>query len=633
MARPLSTRQRIDLLFAVLIFVMGMLVPSVVLPSPPAHSDTAYNLLSLRDCSEAVNCQSVGNALGFGGFWSGNLWNDFLSLIIALKLSWSNAHTLIAATNALIAAFFYLRQRRHAAPLNAALGSAVIVLLSVTVVRAPILWNPTIVPPLATLCALVFLEAVEKKNMFLFTTAWLLLTLVIDAHAVGLLLVPAAIIATLLWAPKPVAAAVLCPLAAVCVGMAISPTAARLNWIALTNHGFAGFVGLAVPAAFGIWLRPKMTRLPASSVRGAFTLLGLFCTFLLPRILSALLDHSMASRYLAPSVGFVALFATMSLQRIGSRLTIRFPDWHNPLRYGLALVALLPMLMDFSPGSPNKLNALAEVWRLDDATELGRQFNEDHLRFSDVHLNLRTPFSFHLLSGIGAAMPSHMKPPNHEILHEQLILLPHSFLKTQPTEWNDLPRGRTPASWIQVPSNIRMERSRACVMGRDQEPPRCELLDRTTLADLLDSEDTSYRQRTVPTFPVLDRLMSRASSSAQWPIRLRLEIQVEPLHSRRTFILLPESIPWEIGAVQRNGIRSEMHARCIVLDSTGNAPVVLEMNAVISQEQQQAAHFVIPALIDFDPNDKRLAPILDPRNWAIASSESAHDCVEPGRSD
>jgi hypothetical protein len=55
MAHPVSTRQRIDLLFAAVIFVVGTLVPSVVLPSPPAHSDTAYNLLSLRDCSEVGN--------------------------------------------------------------------------------------------------------------------------------------------------------------------------------------------------------------------------------------------------------------------------------------------------------------------------------------------------------------------------------------------------------------------------------------------------------------------------------------------------------------------------------------------------------------------------------------------------
>lgn len=633
MVQTVSTRQRTDLLFAVLILVVGILVPLVVLPSPPAHSDTAFNLLSIRDCLETGNCQSAGTALSFGGFWSGNVWTDFLLLIITLHLSWSNAHLLIAATNAVIAAFFYLRQRRHVSPLDAAVGSAVIVFWSAAVVRAPTLWNPILVPPLATLCVLVFLEAIEKKNTAFFVGAWFLLALAIDAHAVALLLFPVAVVTTLLWSPKPKLAAILCPLAAVCAEVIISPAAARLNWIVLTNHGLAGLSALAVSVVIGIWGRPKMATRPSSSVHGAFVLLGLFCTFLLPHILATLLHHPMATRYLAPSVGFVALFAAMSLQRIGSYLTSRFPARGNQLRYGFAGITLVHVLMDYSPVSGNHMEALAELWRLDDAKELGHQFNDEHLRFSDVHLNLRTPFSFHLLASIGAAMPLHRSAPNRESPNDQLILLPHLFLKTKPTGWNDLPHGPTPASWIRRPSKIRLEHSRACIIQDAREPPRCEQLDPATLTGWFDSEDANYLQRTVPIFPILDRVMPNHSSSDGLPLRLQLEIRVQPLHSRRMFVLLPESIPWEFGAVDRSGNRNEVHTRCLILDSAGNAPIVLEMNAVISPKQQQSAHFGIPALIDFDPNDELVAPTLNPRNWALASPESVVDCVEPGKSD
>ncbi len=615
MVKPDSTLRRIEFAVAAVVFFAGTVVPVVVFPSPPAYSDTAHNLLSLRACTELKDCFSSVNELGFGGLWYGILWNRFLSFVLVLKLSWSGIFALISATNAAIAALFYLRQRRSAERFPSLLGAAAVVTGSLEMAAAPVLWNATLVPPLASLCTLFLIEALEQKRTHWFVASWMFFALLVDVHPVGSLLFPMLLVTLLLRAPKPAATLAFCVLGTLGLNAAVSPAAAFHNGAVLASHWPVVLLVLGVSWALGSTLREKVNTLSISRWQWIVAIAGFFSTYLLPIILTRLLDHPMSTRYQGASIGFTALLMTQIVQYGGSWLAKQPRAMLRYARYGIvgffSLHVLGPLLWRFGHGS----SELSDVWRMDDAVHLSRAFQGQNLRYSDVHRALRTPFPFYLLASIGASMPFHDGSSSRESPKEQIILLPHSFLVKIPPDWSQLPLGGTPASWIRMPSTINLVQSRVCLTSQDVQSSHCEVLTSELLQQAFAFEDSTYVARSTPALPGLDKRFSLTTSASFQTIQLKMELHMERLRTMRSFVLLPDSVPWEIVAVQENGVRRVVHSRCVVL-LANDGPSVLELEATISPEGRQSVHVGIPALIDFDAEDAAIAPFLDPRNWA-----------------
>ncbi len=428
---------------------------ALLIPDPPAHLDTARDLLTARDLA-AGRAVLPAVPASFGQVWHAALWIRTLQLWLwsGLPPRWLHAGILLGHVAAAALVWSGVRPlTSRGAALSAAAAS---LLASLYLTELPILWNPSLLPLPAAAFSWSLLWLARRGGVGASLMAAIALGACAQIHAVMLLLAPALLFAVALASRRPSLA-----LLASAGGFLGAWTAGALDVVATLVPRVpigAAALGALVSVGAGLALRRPFRALPEGMRAFALALASSLSCAAALTALGAWFGRALEPRYLAPLMSLAPISLALGARGLWSPA----PLWMGTawrLAVALALVgAALAM-----PGRWRHLDG----WSLVDARELALRLSGDGWRAEDLVRHLRSPDApRRLLGSILAFLP---EPPldagrGHSRSCDLLaVKVPLEAIRSPPSEWEIAPlRGEQVAVLRCLPSALAWQEPTLC---------------------------------------------------------------------------------------------------------------------------------------------------------------------------
>ncbi|MGZ3453028.1 MAG: hypothetical protein ACXVEF_25700 [Polyangiales bacterium] len=368
----------------------------------PLHLDTARDLLIAKNCVLGPRCEGAGPTTSFGGLVQGALWSHVLEArerwgfsIAALERFVDLSLALSAGLLALTAHFGFRRKP------TLFMWIAWLV-MTVTAIGYPILWNPTLSPlPIAAFHLALAIGARTGKT-FALVVAAAALAFSIDLHVAYSVMVPFFLMALVALARQPLLAlAYSLALMAEIIALE-SPGAYRHNLARAAPFTGTLIAGLVVACAIGFALRKPLRRRPAGERPWIVAVSSSLYFVVMLLALSRVGGRAIEERYLGPVVPPLAIL-------FGAAIEWVLPVLLVPIGEVAIVIAMLVM-------RPPKLDQIL----LRDAEPIARELYA-HASFDDLFVHLRGPEAFPLLGTVAALEPPRRSGPSG--LEEDILVV------------------------------------------------------------------------------------------------------------------------------------------------------------------------------------------------------------------
>ncbi len=322
---PPPAPRRTELAIPAFAAIVAFALLRVVTPLPPAHSDTARDLLFAHECMQR-GCTS-GPPSSAPMFLQGTLWPRALALLLRAHLGTHGIQTLLLASEVLGALALAWSWRRHVNPRGAWIAAALGLMLAHRVAEPPVVWGPSMLPVCLLLAAAALPATAHLGRIRDAALLGIALAGAAESHVACAPMLPAAVL-VLLAAGTPLLAVL-----ASAAPIAILPCISRATWqnnLSLVPLRVAAPVIVAMLAL--AWVVRRRARLlePADRVRFAILLWAPAC-LAGPLVLAGRVPIRESPRYVGPAVVAACLFAGVIVAVIAER-------WKSLMRGRLPMV-------------------------------------------------------------------------------------------------------------------------------------------------------------------------------------------------------------------------------------------------------------------------------------------------------
>jgi hypothetical protein len=428
---------------------------ALLTPDPPAHLDTARDLLTARDLAAGRPVLPAVPS-SFEEVWHASLWIRALQLWLWTGLSLKSLHLAVLLGHAAAAAAVWSGLRPLTSgglTLAAAAGS---LWAGIAVTELPTLWNPSILPLPAAGLSWALLRLARGGGAGPGLLAAISLGACAQIHAVMLLLLPALLFAVAMASRRPAMA--LLASAGAFVG---AWTAGALEVVAaLMPRVPPGPATLAamVSVGAGLALRRPFRALPEAMRAFALAFAGSISCAAALSVQAAWLGRAPEPRYLAPLSPIALVALALGARRIWDAARTRMGTAWRPI-----LAFALGGLMLAAHGRPRREGG----WTLFDARDLAARLSSDGWRAQDLVRHLRSPDApRRLLGSILAFLPEPPAGAAPTVSRECDLLavkVPLEAIPAPPREWEIAPLGARQAAVLRcLPSALAWREPKLC---------------------------------------------------------------------------------------------------------------------------------------------------------------------------
>ncbi len=435
------------------------------------------------------------------------------------------------------------------------------------------LWNPTLVPAIASGVFLACALMIERGATRHVVWAGVWLGVAIDIHPTCLGLLPGYLLIagiTRHGSPLHLAAALLVPLATRAV---ISPhvLAWNVGYIAKVV-GHVEVTALLVPVVVVAAMRRPWRRLPQRAVLTAGPLVwaGAFVAATAPVWASG---RHVDPRYFECLVPLLAIALGVATVRLGRACGERFGA-ARACRWGCASVVAAALVFGLWPSQGRRCDQPPDEirWELADMEAIGRHLSASGLSYRDVFPALRARDRVDLMQGLAPFMDRHPSGAPARSVDPMLVALVPASAVVSPTpeSWSVVPLDGCAAAIVRnLPSTLDESRSEACYRFSD-EPDPVSCFDQRPAEWFEDpGERFRYYDRVYPQPP---RLAAPGSSATgDWDVRYRIPyatpdvapaprlVHIGSPRARNTTSACADACEWRVDSL---GPPLEVSARC-----------------------------------------------------------------------